>query len=108
MDEFYPGEPTPEVIATNRSVNTAIEVKRLTDDSIYQIYAESLLSNQKFLVSSCGGYYTLIPPMNFRLPMTINLRRLVKHEIERLAPILGPRESSALRVPRKGHQKRAA
>lgn len=103
LDELYPGEPTPEVIATNGSISAAIEVKRLTGDSIYQTYVESLLSNQKFLVPSRGGYYVLIPPVDFRLPMTINLRRLVKREIERLAPTLRPRESGALRIPREGH-----
>ena len=33
-DELYPAEPTPEVIVTNGSVTAAIEVKRLTGDSI--------------------------------------------------------------------------
>lgn len=103
LDELYPGEPTPEVVATNGTVSAAIEVKRLTGDSIYQTYVESLLSNQKFLVSSCGGYYALSPPVDFRLPMTINLRRLVKREIERLAPTLGPRDSGVVRVPRERH-----
>lgn len=78
-------------------------MKRLTGDSIDQAYRESLLSNQKFLVPSYGGYYTLNPPVDFRLPMNINLRRHVKREIERLAPTLRPGEAGAVRVPRKGH-----
>lgn len=102
-DELYPAEPTPEVIVTNGSVTAAIEVKRLTGDSISNAYTESLLSNQKFLVPSCGGYYYLIPPNGFRLPMDINLRRHVKREIERLAPTLRVGETGAVRVPRKGH-----
>ena len=101
-DELYPGESTPEVIATNGSVTAAIEVKRLTGDSIYQAYVESLLSNQRFLVPSCGGYYTLNPPIDFRLPMDINLRRHVKREIERLALTLRPGGAGAVRVPREG------
>lgn len=102
-DELYPAEPTPEVIVTNGRVTAAIEVKRLTGDSIDQAYLESLLSNQKFLVPSYGGYYTLEPPVDFRLLMDINLRRHVKREIERLAPTLRLGEAGAVRVPRKGH-----
>jgi len=102
-DELCPAEPTPEVIVTNGSITAAIEVKRLTGDSIYQVYVESLLSNQKFLAPSYGGYYTLTPPVDFRLPMDINLRRHVKREIERLAPTLRPGEVGAVCVPRHGH-----
>ncbi len=103
LDELYPAEPTPEVIITNRSISAAIEVKRLTGDSIYQAYLESLLSNQKFLIPSCGGCYTLNPPVDFRFPMNVNLRRHVKREIESLAPTLRPGKAGAVRVPRKGH-----
>ena len=102
-DELYPTEPTPEVIVTNGSVTAAIEVKRLTGDSNSNAYKESLLSNQKFLRPSCGGYYYLIPPNGFRLPMDINLRRHIKREIERLAPTLRVGEAGAVHVPRKGH-----
>ena len=102
-DELYPNEPTPEVIVTNGNLTAAIEVKRLTGDSIYQLYKESLLSNEKYLVPSCGGYYTLSPPIDFRLPMDINTRRHVKREIERLAPTLQPGAAGAVRVPRWGH-----
>ena len=68
-DELYPTEPTPEVVVTSGRVKAAIEVKRLTGDSMYQVYKESLLSNQRFLTPSCGGYYTLGPSVGFRLPM---------------------------------------
>jgi len=102
-DELYPTEPTPEVIVTNGNVKAAIEVKRLTGDSIYQAYKESLLSNQTHLTPSCGGYYTLSPPIDFRLPMNINTRKQVKQEIERLAPTLQPGAIGAVRVPRQGH-----
>jgi len=102
LDELYPNEPTPEAIVTNGNITAAIEVKRLTGDSISQLYTESLLSNEKYLVPSCGGYYTLIPPIDFRLPMDINIRRHVKREIERLAPTLQSGAAGAVRVPRQG------
>jgi hypothetical protein len=102
-DELYPAEPTPEVIVTNGSLSAAVEVKQLTGDLISQEYLESLLSNEKFLVPSCGGYYILNPPVDFRLPMATKLRRHIKREIERLAPTLRPGEAGAVRVPRDGH-----
>ena len=102
-DDLYPSEPTPEVIVSNSSVSAAIEVKRLTGDSMSQVYRESLLANQKYLVPSCGGYYTLNPPVDFRLPMAIALRKLVKQEIERVAPGLSYGESGVIRIPRFGH-----
>ena len=57
---------------------------------MYQVYKESFLSNQKFLTPSCGGYYTLHPSVDFRLPMDRTLRRHVKREIERCATALEP------------------
>ena len=102
LDDLYPEEPTPGVLVTNGRASAAIEVKRLTGDSIYQAYKQSLLSNQKFLAPSCGGYYTVSPPDDFRLPMALDLRRRVKREIECVAPILKPDETGVLRFPRKG------
>jgi len=102
-DELYPTEPTPEVIVTNGDVTAAIEVKRLTGDAISQAYEESLLSNEKHLTPSCGGYYVLYPAIDFRLPMDVKTRKQVKREIERLAPTLQSRATGAVRVPRQGH-----
>ena len=102
-DDLHLSEPTPEVIVSNSSVSAAIEVKRLTGDSMSQVYRESLLNNQKYLVPSCGGYYTLNPPVDFRFPMAIALRKLIKKEIERVAPSLSYGESGAIRIPRYGH-----
>ena len=102
-DALYPSEPTPEVIVSNGSVSAAIEVKRLTGDSMFQEYRESLLANQKYLVPSCCGYYTLKPPIDFRPTMAITLRKLVKQEIERVAPGLSCGGSGAIRIPRYGY-----
>lgn len=102
-DELYPTEPTPEVIVTNGTVTAAIEVKRLTGDAISQAYTESLLSNERHLTPSCGGYYVLYPPIDFRLPMDVKTRKRVKLEIERLASTLQPGTTGAVRVPRQGH-----
>ena len=103
LDEVYPTDPTPEVVVSNGRATAAIEVKRLTGDSIYQAYLESLLSNQRFLTPSCGGYYSLNPPVDFRLPMDLSLRRHVKKEIARVAPTLEPGKSGVVRVARQGH-----
>lgn len=102
-DEIYPAEPTPEVIITNGTMTAAIEVKRLTGDAIAQAYAESLLSNERHLVPSCGGYYVLHPPIDFRLPMDTKIRKQIKREIEHLAPTLQPGTAGAIRVRRQGH-----
>jgi hypothetical protein len=101
-DDTYTSEPSPEVIVTNGDNTTAIEVKRLTGDSIYQAYTESLLSNQKFLTPSCGGSYDLVPTFDLQLPMPVNLRGKVKQEIDRVAPSLGPGQSGVIRLPRQG------
>jgi len=103
LDELNPLEPTPEVTVTNGETTAAIEVKRMAGDSAQQTYWQSLLSNEKYLVPSCGGYYWLAPPIDLRLPIDISLRRQVKREIERVAPTLKPEEEGVLRIPRNGH-----
>ena len=103
LDDLYPSEPTPEVVVTNGEKSAAVEVKRLTGDSAYQEYVASLLSNERVLVPSCGGSYYLNPPVDFHLPMPTNLRRLVKREIDRVAPTLGLGEKGAIRIPREGN-----
>ncbi|MBN2186259.1 MAG: hypothetical protein JW732_02275 [Dehalococcoidia bacterium] len=80
----------------------AVEVKHPTGDSTYQEHVSSLLSNEKFLVPSCGGSYYLCPPVDFRLPIPAKLRRVVKREIERVAPMLGLGQKGAIRIPRQG------
>ena len=57
LDDLHPSEPTPEVIVGNGRTTAAIEVKRLTGDSVFQAYKESVLSLHRSLVPSCGGYY---------------------------------------------------
>jgi hypothetical protein len=103
LDDLNPSEPTPEVVAGNGQKRAAIEVKRLTGDASLQEYAASLRSNEKYLTPSCGGSYYLNPPVDFRLPMDTALRRLVKREIERVAPTLSPGQKGAIRIPRRGH-----
>jgi len=100
LDDLYPSEPTPEIIVTNRQMTAAIEVKRLTGDSVFQAYKESIFSLHRSLVPSCGGYYWLSPPLGFRLPMDLALRREVKKEIERVAPRLSEGESGPIRIHR--------
>ncbi|MHA1169646.1 MAG: hypothetical protein ACTSRU_17600, partial [Candidatus Hodarchaeales archaeon] len=103
MDGLSLPEPTPEVTVGNGKRTAAIEVKRLTGDSTYQEYIASLLSNQKFLVPSCGGSYYINPAVDFRLPMPANLRRVVKREIERVASTLGPGQKGTIQISRQGH-----
>ncbi len=52
LDEMYVSGPSHEVVITNGQITAAMEVKRLTGDSIYQAYLESLISNQRFLTQS--------------------------------------------------------
>lgn len=103
LDDLYPSEPTPEVIVSNGEKTAAVEVKRLTGDSTHQDYIAYLRNNEKFLVPSCGGSYYLCPAVDFRLPMPAGLRRLVKREIERVAPTLSSGQKGAIRIPRQGH-----
>lgn len=102
LDDQYPSEPTPEVILSDGEKTAAVEVKRLTGDSTQQEYLAAILSNDRYFVPSCGGYYYLNPPLGFRLPMPPSLRTLVKREIERVAPTLAPDQSGAIRIPRDG------
>lgn len=103
LDDLKLSEPTPEVIVSNGEKTAAVEVKRLTGDSTYQDYIAYLRNNERFLVPSCGGSYYLCPAVDFRLPMAADLRRLVKREIERVAPNLSPGQKGAIRIPRQGH-----
>lgn len=103
LDDLKLSEPTPEVIVSNGEKTAAVEVKRLTGDSTYQDYIAYLRNNERFLVPSCGGSYYLCPAVDFRLPMPTDLRRLVKREIERVAPTLSPGQKGAIRIPRQGH-----
>ncbi len=103
MDDLKLSEPTPEVIVSNGEKTAAVEVKRLTGDSRYQDYIAYLWNNERFFVPSCGGSYYLCPPVDFRLPMSAALRRLVKREIERIAQTLNPGQKGAIRIPRQGH-----
>ncbi|HEY87314.1 MAG TPA: hypothetical protein G4O06_04730 [Dehalococcoidia bacterium] len=108
LDELYPEEPTPEVIVNNGDISAAIEVKRLTGDSVSQNYYKYLLHCERHLVPSCGGYYTLTPPVNFHLPMDIKLFKHIKREIERVAPSLEQDETGAIKVPRSGYVSRGS
>ena len=103
LDELHNDEPTPEVLVTNGDISAAIEVKRLTGDSVSQDYYKYLLYCERHLVPSCGGYYTLTPPANFHLPMDIKLFKHIQREIERVAPTLGTEQSGAIKVPRRGY-----
>ena len=103
LDEVNATEPTPEVVVTNGTTTAAIEVKRMAGDSAQQKYRESLYSNERYLIPSCGGYYLLNPPIDLRLPVDNVLRRQVKKEIERVAPTLQPNDKGVLRIPRSGH-----
>jgi len=69
LDDLNGSEPTPEVVVTNGTTTAAIEVKRMAGDSAQQAYRQSLFSNQRYLIPSCGGYYWLEPPVDLRLPM---------------------------------------
>ncbi len=103
LDELYDEEPTPEAIVTNEENTAAIEVKRLTGDSVFEAYIRYHKYCQRFLVPSCGGYYTLAPSNDFHLPMDIKLLKHVKREIERVAPTLGAKQSGAIRILRSGY-----
>lgn len=103
LDDLNGVEPTPEVVVTNGTITAAIEVKRMVGDWEQQAYRQSLFSNERYLVPSCGGYYQLDPPIDLRLPMDDTLRKQVKREIERVAPTLQPNEKGVLRIPRSGH-----
>lgn len=102
LDELYDEEPTPEVIVSNGKDTAAVEVKRLTGDSVSQDYIKYHQYCQSYLVPSCGGYYTLTPPNDFRLPMDIKLLKHVKREIENVAPTLGAEQSGAIKIMRSG------
>lgn len=104
LDDLHPNAPSPEVIIeSDDGSQAAIEVKRLTGDAGYRTYKESLLSLNRTLVPTCGGYYYLSPPDDFRLPMDKQLRREIARQIELVAPALKAGESDVLKVERQGY-----
>jgi hypothetical protein len=100
LDDQYQTESSPEVVVSNGVITAAIEVKQLTGDSVFQAYVESMLSLERSLAPSCGGYYALSPCVDFRLPVDRRFRQHVKREIERVAPTLAPGQSGAIHIPR--------
>ena len=104
LDELHPDTPSPEVVVTNGRRTCAIEVKRLTGGAEFQAYTESFWSLERSLAPSCGGYYFLEPPVNIHLPLDRKLVRLVRKEIERVAPQLDVDQQPApILIPREGH-----
>lgn len=103
LDEQNPSAASPEVRVTNGTITAAIEVKQLAGDAPFIEYIESMFSLEKFLTPSCGGYYSLNPAIDFRVPMERPFRRYVKREIERVAPTLAPEQSGAILIPREAH-----
>ena len=103
LDEKHPEEASPEVMVSNGNETAAIEVKRLTGDSVQQAYLESILSLERSLVPTCGGFYFLYPPIGIQLPLSTSLKREVKRQIEKIASTLSPGGSAALKFPRRGH-----
>lgn len=99
LDDEFPSENTPEVLATNGECNAAIEVKRLTDPETQKLI-ESLRSNEKYFTPSCGGYYWIETPFDIKHRIDRRLRRHVQKEIESVAPTLNAGESGALRISR--------
>lgn len=104
LDDLHASRASPECLLENGSITAAVEVKRLTGDSVFQAYHEALTSLARSLTPSCGGYYTLSPAVDFRLPIDGALRRLLKKEIERVAPSLVPEgPPGPVRIPRRAH-----
>lgn len=102
LDDLKLQEPTPEVIVGNGTKTAAVEVKLLIDFPCRD-YIAYLRSNEKRLKPPCGGSYYLCPALGFQLPMPVDLQRLVKREIERVAPTLSPGQKGTIRIPRQGH-----
>ncbi|RAL70560.1 hypothetical protein C1G86_0936 [Dehalococcoides mccartyi] len=102
LDDLKLSEPTPEVIVGNGIMTAAVEVKRVVDFASRD-YIAFLRNNERVLTPSCGGSYYLCPALGFSLPMSSSLQRLVKKEIERVAPTLSPGQKGAVRIPRQGH-----
>ncbi len=65
----YDSVPSPECLVRSEPSDAAIEVKRLTGDSVFQAYMEALQVLRALLGPSCGGFYWLGPAVDFRLPI---------------------------------------
>lgn len=99
LDDLHPRESSPEVLLTDGTTDAAVEVKRLGDDVI-QPYAESILSLERSLAPSCGGYYTLVPCANLHFPLDSKLRRALRTEIARVAPVMQDGDERPIRIQR--------
>ena len=99
LDDLHPHEPSPEALVTNGVADATVEVKRLGND-ITQPYLESVVSLERYLAPSCGGYYTLTPCANLSFPLNRKLMRQLKREIERVAPSLQDGETCPVAIER--------
>lgn len=102
LDEQFPETPSPEVIVSNGEATAAVEVKGLHGDSEYLAYSESLTSLARSLAPPGGGHFVLNPAPGVFLPLDLRTRRVLRREIERVAPALGPGDQGVVRIPRSG------
>lgn len=100
LDDQHQNVPSPEVIVTDGTTTAAVEVKRITGDSTWDSYVQSWLSLRSYLVPRVGGSYSLNPFEDFRYPMSREMMRIVKREIERVAPGMSVGERRTIRIPR--------
>lgn len=99
LDEQHPNQPSPDLLLIGGTRTAAVEVKRLTGDSVWNTYHASLSSLQRSLAPPGGGHWVLLPCDDFRLPMDLRTRRLVKKQIAALGH-LRPGEEDVVEIPR--------
>ena len=84
LDELHPSKPTPECIISNELMTAAPEVKRLFGDASTRDYSESQRSLYRRLVPPYGGRYLLWPPAGVGRPLSKELLRWLRKEIQRV------------------------
>lgn len=98
LEELHRNEPVPEVLVTNGTLTAAVEVKRLADRELTRLYSDTE-SLRDYLVPACGGFYSVDPSVDVRLPLLDKVRRRLKKEIAAVAPTLAPGEKGVVRIP---------
>lgn len=99
-DELYPSEPSPDTLLPNGDRTAAVEVKRLTGDDEWNNYRAYRRSLMRSLAPAAGGHWIVVPAIDFRYPMNLGTRRLLKHQIESLGDSMRPGDEGVVAIPR--------
>jgi hypothetical protein len=100
-DDLHPNSKSPDALLSNGSLTAAVEVTRLSGGSAVNEHLRAWDHLFRRLQPSRPGYFQLVVPDGFALPIPKNFIRMLKREIERASTQLKePGDLTFVRIPR--------